>query len=212
MTPRLGFASLFAFATVMAAPLAAVERRAWTCMLTGNTGEKGCRRTVGVQMQHSAALLPLPCAPVPLTIDTVAMCHAENMTNLALVQIASIRRFSKYGTHVTMVTPEVTQVARSQLIAAGSHIIEVGMITPPWRISASWWTTVFTKLQIFSLYNSTTAGILDKVAFVDLDAFIISKKADTIFDACGAREVRTRACSHTVNPPSRSLASSGCTT
>ena len=138
----------------------------------------------------SASLPPLRSAMLTVV---VMLCNAENMTNLALVQIASIRRFSTYKTHVTMVTPEVTQVARSQLLAAGSHIIEVGMITPPWKISASWWTTVFTKLQIFSLSNSTSAGTLDKVAFVDLDAFLVSEKADTIFDACGAREVRTDA-------------------
>merc|ERR1719473_1192618 len=95
------------------------------------------------------------------------------MTNLALVQIASVRRFSKVDTHVTMVTPEVD---------------DVDLISPPWQIAASWWTTVFTKMQIFSLGN-TSAGPLDKVAFIDLDAFILNEKADTIFDACGAREL-----------------------
>merc|ERR1719484_421505 len=87
-----------------------------------------------------------------------------------------------------MVTPEVNDVARTQLRAAGSHVVQVDLISPPWQISASWRTTVFTKLQIFSLGN-TTAGRVDKVAFVDLDAFIVSDSADAIFDACSANEL-----------------------
>merc|ERR1719352_2207954 len=74
--------------------------------------------------------------------------NVENMTSLALLQVASIRRFSKYHTHLTMVTPEVNEVARRQLRAAGSHVVDVELVSPPWKISASWWTTVFTKLQI----------------------------------------------------------------
>ena len=110
------------------------------------------------------------------------------MTSLALVQIASVRRFSAYQTHVTMVTPEVEEPARRQLRAAGSHVVEVPLISPPWKISASWWNTVFTKLAIFSLRH-VDGLTLDKVAFVDLDAFLISPSADSIFDACGANEV-----------------------
>lgn len=111
------------------------------------------------------------------------------MTTLALLQIQSVRRFSKFQSHITMVTPEVNEVARRQLRAAGSHVVPVDLISPPWQISASWWTTVFTKLQAFSLGN-TTAGRVDKVAFVDLDAFILKEDADSIFDQCGASEVR----------------------
>ena len=90
-----------------------------------------------------------------------------------------------------MVTPEVNEIARKQLRAAGSTVVPVDLINPPWNIAASWWTTVFTKLQIFSLGN-TTAGLVDKVAFVDLDGFLINEQADTIFDECGATEVRQR--------------------
>ena len=126
-----------------------------------------------------------------------------------------------------MVTPEVNEVAKARLRAAGSHVVPVDLITPNWKISASWWETVFTKLQIFSLGN-TSAGRVDQVrvrvthmiasviaslaryriplalarsdscdvppvrlqvAFVDLDAFIVSERADTVFDACDATEV-----------------------
>ena len=62
-----------------------------------------------------------------------------------------------------MVTPEVGEVAKARLRAAGSHVVPVDMITPAnWKIAASWWETVFTKLQIFSLRN-TSAGIVDQV-------------------------------------------------
>ena len=61
-----------------------------------------------------------------------------------------------------------------------------GLVAP--RASGRW-TTVFTKLAIFGLGN-TTAGKVDKVAFVDLDAFITNDQADTIFDSCAASEVR----------------------
>ena len=115
--------------------------------------------------------------------------NVENMTNLALLQIHSVRRFSKHQTHITMVTPEVNEVARRQLRAAGSHLVQIELISPPWPISTSWWTTVFTKLAIFGLGN-TTAGAVDTVAFLDLDAFLIDDSADSIFGACGAREVR----------------------
>ena len=64
---------------------------------------------------------------------------------------------------ITMVTPEVGEVAKARLRAAGSHVVPVDMITPAnWKIAASWWETVFTKLQIFSLRN-TSAGIVDQV-------------------------------------------------
>ena len=117
--------------------------------------------------------------------------NVENMTNLALLQVESVRRFSSVPTHITMVTPEVNEIARKQLRAAGSTVVPVDLINPPWNIAASWWTTVFTKLNIFSLGN-TTAGLVDKVAFVDLDGFLINEQADTIFDECGATEVRQR--------------------
>ena len=128
---------------------------------------------------------------------------------------------------ITMVTPEVDETSKARLRAAGSHVVPVDLIAPPWKISASWWETVFTKLQIFSLGN-TSAGRVDQVrvrvthmiasviaslaryriplalarsdscnvppvrlqvAFVDLDAFIVSERADTVFDACDATEV-----------------------
>ena len=74
--------------------------------------------------------------------------NTENMTSLALLQIASVRRFSSHQTHVTMVTPEVNEVARKQLRDAGSHVVQVDLISPPWQIQASWWTTVFTKVDL----------------------------------------------------------------
>ena len=131
------------------------------------------------------------------------------MTTLALLQIQSVRKFSSYQTHITMVTPEVNEVARRQLRAAGSHVVQVDLISPPWQISASWWTTVFTKLQIFSLGN-TSAGRVDKVAFVDLDAFLVSDSADTIFDECDATEVRSRSSRlHELTPTAKPESSLG---
>lgn len=64
---------------------------------------------------------------------------------------------------ITMVTPEVGELSKARLRAAGSHVVPVDLITPPWKISASWWETVFTKLQIFSLRN-TSAGVVDQVS------------------------------------------------
>ena len=43
----------------------------------------------------------------------------------------------------------------------------------------------FTKLQALNLGN-TTAGLFDKVVFLDLDAFLFSRQADSIFDECRA--------------------------
>ena len=197
-------------APTVGTPGASLERRAWAALLTGNTEVPAhtahlqsnfiahspttsrsptLRRRAHTHLRAHAVCAKVCFARSLLDFVPPACVTVQNMTTLALVQIASVRRFSKHPHHVTMVTPEVNEVARKQLRAAGSHIVEVGMITPPWQISASWWNTVFTKLQIFSLRNSSSAGVLDKVAFVDLDAFIVSEKADTIFDACGAREV-----------------------
>ena len=51
----------------------------------------------------------------------------------------------------------------------------------------------FTKLQALNLGN-TSAGLVDKVAFLDLDAFLLSRQADSIFDECRAPyEVRNPA-------------------
>ena len=61
-----------------------------------------------------------------------------------------------------MVTPEVDETSKARLRAAGSHVVPVDLIAPPWKISASWWETVFTKVQIFSLRN-TSAGVVDQV-------------------------------------------------
>ena len=63
---------------------------------------------------------------------------------------------------ITMVTPEVNEVAKARLRAAGSHVVPVHLITPNWKISFGYWETVFTKLQIFSLGN-TSAGRVDQV-------------------------------------------------
>ena len=86
-----------------------------------------------------------------------------------------------------MVTPDVDELARRQLRDAGSTVVDVDLISPNWSITASWWTSVFTKLAIFSIgrYDPRVA----KVAFIDLDAFLVSDTADSIFDACGVNEL-----------------------
>ena len=145
--------------------------------------------TVCLALSPALAAPALQIVPERRAWAALLTGNVENMTSLALLQIHSVRRFSKHQTHITMVTPEVSEVARRQLRAAGSHVVQTELISPPWQIAASWWTTVFTKLAIFGLGN-TTAGAVDKVAFIDLDAFIVDAHADSIFDACGANEVR----------------------
>jgi len=89
------------------------------------------------------ALSPVLAAPTVYNEERRAWAalltgNVENMTTLALLQIQSVRRFSKHQTHITMVTPEVNEVARRQLRAAGSHVVQTELISPPWQISASW--------------------------------------------------------------------------
>ena len=112
---------------------------------------------------------------------TLLSGNSENTTNLALLQIASVNHFSRFG-HVTMVTPDVRSSARVQLIAAGSHVVEVEPIEPPAMV-APWWATVFTKLRAFSLSRHQL------VTYLDLDAFLASDRADTVFDSCDATEI-----------------------
>ena len=114
---------------------------------------------------------------------------SENMTQLALLQIHSVRRFSIYQ-HLTMVTPDVALSVRQLLSNAGSRVVEVPLILPPQHILKkvySWWKAVFSKLNAFNLSNQTAVEF-EKVAFIDLDAFLVHHGADAIFDACNARE------------------------
>ena len=106
--------------------------------------------------------------------------RSENMTDHALLQIASVRRASKHE-HVTMVTPDVEGATRARLRDAGSRVVEVAPIQPRAMARApAWWAPVFTKLRLLSLTGYRA------VAFLDLDAFLASPRADEIFDACPA--------------------------
>ena len=115
---------------------------------------------------------------LPFAWATLLSGQSENMTSLALLQLASVHRFSSYR-HVTMVTPDVDEHSRALLHAAGSIVAEVALIEPPAAsLVPPWWAAVFTKLQVFSLSDYRA------VAFLDLDAYLATRRADEIFDSC----------------------------
>ena len=68
----------------------------------------------------------VPIVPEQRAWAALLTGNVENMTTMALLQISSVKRFSAYQTHLTMVTPEVNEVARRQLRAAGDHAAHGG--------------------------------------------------------------------------------------
>jgi hypothetical protein len=134
---------------------------------------------------HNRNISKMPAAPTEGKRAWVTLLSgsSENMTSLALLQLASVRKYSQYG-HVTIVTADVDEMAKSALRAGRSQIVETQMIAP--RVIAMakpWWVSVFTKFHIFALTD------YDTVTYLDLDAFLTSSQADGIFDRCAAHEL-----------------------
>ena len=112
---------------------------------------------------------------------TLVNGNSANYTSMALVQVLSARMFSCYK-HITLVTPEVNRDVRSLLAAAGSIVREVERVVwakePPGVIDNYRW--LMTKLQ---LWRPNVTGH-DRVAFIDADIFLLSPRADGLFDQC----------------------------
>ena len=120
---------------------------------------------------------------------TLVNGNSANYTSMALVQVLSARMFSCYK-HITLVTPEVNQHVRGLLTAAGSVVREVERVVwakePPGVIDNYRW--LMTKLQ---LWRPNVTGH-DRVAFIDADIFLLSPRADGLFERCS--DPRTDLC------------------
>ena len=103
-----------------------------------------------------------------------------NHTEMLSAQIRSIKKYSNYKEHVTLILPTVSDELVANLESLGTKITRVDRIESPFYIERSWWQDVFAKLHIFNLTDYS------QVTYVDSDAFIGGAEADLIFDECQA--------------------------